>query len=499
MKKGKVLIVDDSQTNITLLKGNLKKMGLQSIPATDGNTAIELARSEKPDIILLDVMMPDMDGFEVCRKLKSDHRTASIPVIFISAKDQSIDKIKGLKTGAIDYVTKPFDAGELRARIGVVMRITELQRKILSLANTDELTGLLNRRHFFEVFERELLKAKIKGRELTIVMLDIDHFKYINDTYGHIAGDQILKKMGKILHENTYPLDIIARYGGEEFIILMPETSPEQAIQAAERLRETVGNHQWEIGGNRITVTISIGLFAANSRDIKNAEDVIKKADAAMYTAKKRGRNRLIKWNQLEGGAGIKKEEKTQIKDFRELQNKISALTDQLRSQAMSTISAFAKAMSMAVNDPYMEYHSRNVKAYSTAISEELGLSDEMQERIGNSALLHDLGKIGIPNEILKKTGPLTPEEKQIIRQHPIGSTQILIPTGFFPKELPIIRHHHERFDGTGYPDGLKGKQIEIGARIIAVADSFDSMTSEQIYCEPKTSEQALQEIRRVC
>jgi HD-GYP domain-containing protein (c-di-GMP phosphodiesterase class II) len=301
--------------------------------------------------------------------------------------------------------------------------------------------------------------------------------------------------MGKMLHENTYPLDVIARYGGEEFIILMPETSPEQALQAAERLRQTVDNHQWQIGENKIAVTISAGLFAANSRNINNAEDVIEKADTAMYAAKKRGRNRLIKWNELEGTAEIIQDKKAVTKDFIELQNKISSLTNRLRSQAMSTISAFAKAMSMAVNDPYMEYHARNVKVYSTAIADQLQLSDEMQERIGNAALLHDLGKIGIPNEILKKTGPLTPEEKQIIRQHPIGSTQILIPTGFFSKELPIIRHHHERFDGSGYPDGIKGKQIEIGARIIALADSFDSMTSEQIYCEPKTSEQALQEI----
>jgi diguanylate cyclase (GGDEF)-like protein len=498
MKQSKVLIVDDCQTNIALLKGNLKRMGLKSIPATNGEDAIALARTEKPDLILLDVMMPDMNGFEVCKALKSDHHTDSIPVIFISAKDQPVDKIKGLKYGAIDYVSKPFDSGELRARIGVVLRIIELQKKILSLANTDELTGLINRRHFFEIFERELLQAKMKGQSLTIVMVDIDHFKYTNDTYGHLAGDEILKQMGKILLENTYPLDITARYGGEEFIILMPDTSPEQAAKAAEKLRQVIDDYQWNIQGNEITVTISAGLFAANSKDIRSLEDVIKKADKAMYAAKQRGRNRLIKWSDIETNTEEKQQtcEKNVTKDFKELQNKISNLTNRLRSQTMSTISAFAKAMSLAINDPYMEYHAQNVKAYSTAISEQLDLSEQIQENIANAALLHDLGKIGIPNEILKKTGPLTREEKRIIRQHPVATTQILIPTGFFKNEMSMIRHHHERFDGTGYPDGLKGKEIEIGARIIAVADSFDSMTSSHIYCEPKTAEHALAEIK---
>ena len=488
-----ILVVDDNSDNLILLESQLQKVGLKVMSADNAHRAIEIAISEQPDLILLDVMMPGIDGFEACQRLKADNRTSSIPIIFISARNETIAKITGLDLGAIDYVTKPFNLGELRARISVVLRMIDLQEKNLLLANFDELTGLVNRRHFFEIFKREILQAKMKSHVLALMMLDVDHFKSINDTYGHLAGDAILKQAGKILRENLYPLDVAARYGGEEFAILMPETTLDKAVKAAERLRGIVDRWQWEISDHRISMTISIGLVALDPNYILDCQDMVAKADAALYAAKHKGRNCVVCWDEV-GTDEEAVEAKNQ--DYHELQSKISSLTRELRTQAMGTVSALEKAMSLAIKDPYLEHHAKHVQMYATAIAEEMNLSDELTGRIATAALLHDLGKMGMPGYIFSKTKPLTEEEQHIIRQHPSASTQILAPLGIFHHELQIIRHHHERFDGSGYPDGLKGREIEIGARVVAVADVFDAITSDHLHRKGQTFEEALKEIR---
>ena len=302
----------------------------------------------------------------------------------------------------------------------------------------------------------------------------------------------LLEQMGKILRENQYPLDVAARYGGEEFIILMPETSLEKASKAAERLRGVVDRFEWKVLDNRISITISIGLIALDPNNIIDCRDMVKKADATLYAAKHEGRNCVVRWDQVNDDEKII-EPKNQ--DFHELQTKISSLTRQLRTQAMGTVSALEKAMSIVIKDPYLEHHAKHVQIYAVATAKEMNLSTELKERISTAALLHDLGKMGMPNYIFSKTASLTQEEQDIIKQHPSASTQILAPIGVFYHELQIIRHHHERFDGSGYPDGLKGKEIEIGARILAVADTFSAITSDRLHKNGETYEDAIKKI----
>ncbi len=489
-KQRKVLVIDDSQANLILLKAHLNSMGLVAILTENPAEGMKLATEQKPDIVLLDVMMPDIDGFEICRRLKADVRTSSIPIIFVSAKDQNEDKIFGLKLGAIDYVTKPFNRGELQVRIGIVLQMIELQERLILLANTDELTGLSNRRHFFEVLEREILQAKIRGSSVAVMMFDIDHFKNVNDTYGHLSGDKVLQQIGKILNENIYPLDLAARYGGEEFIILMPGMPVDIAGQRAEKLRRIVDDYHWEITDKPISVSCSVGVTVFDGSDSTDPYELIRRADDALYAAKHRGRNCVILYDQLDPAEQIQEH---QNEDFKELQAKISSLANRIKVQTIGTITAFAKAI--AAKDYYLARHAENVKVYVAEIAKKMEVSQALTEQLQVAAILHDLGKIVIPDEILHKASSLTDEEYKIIKRHPIASAEILTPVGLFSQEVVIIRHHHENFDGTGYPNALVGKNIPIGSRIIAVADSFDVMTSNYWGDDPRTAEDAIAEI----
>ncbi|MBN1766066.1 MAG: diguanylate cyclase [Sedimentisphaerales bacterium] len=489
-KLRKILAIDDNKTNLALLRVHLQQLGLTSIMADNARDGIELAIKEEPDVILLDIMMPDMDGFEACKKLKAEPRTEGIPVIFVSAKNTAEDKIAGLEMGAIDYITKPFDPGELKARINIILQMIGLQEKLVAQANTDELTGLSNRRHFHEILEREVLQAKIKGSSLSVIMLDIDHFKSINDTFGHLGGDIVLKRLAKIIQSNIYPLDIAARYGGEEFVIVMPETPLERAVQAGEKLRHVIQNMDWKISTEPIMITSSLGVASTNSSNPLDSFDLVKRADIALYTAKRRGRNRVIRWDQVNSDDELKKQE---TEDITQLQSKINTLVGQMRSQALGSITALSKAL--AAKDPFIAHHAENVKIYAEALSKKLQLAPELIDQIKNAALLHDLGKISIPNSILRKTTTLTPEEWHIFKQHPNTSVQIISPIGIFHQELQIIKQHHENFDGTGYPDGLSGRRITFGARILAVANSFDALTSDRQHRLARTMEDTLAEI----
>ena len=488
----KVLAIDDNQTNLALIKVYLQQMSLKALLAADAVAGIDLAINEKPDLILLDVMMPEIDGFEACRRLKDDARTSNIPIIFVSAKDQAHDKVTGLQCGGIDYITKPFDPGEFKTRVGVVLQMIELQERLINQAHTDPLTGLYNRRYFFDLLEREILQAKIKDCPLSLMMLDLDHFKCVNDTFGHLGGDVILKQFTAIMQENLYPLDIAARYGGEEFIVMMPDTSQDKAMQAAKRQLHVIENNSWDVSTEHVKITTSIGITVYNAAVAIDPYDLIKQADVALYAAKRRGRNCVVSWDS------VNYDEETAIEETQsvsELQGKVSDLADRLRDQTIGTISAFAKAI--AIKDPYMANHAENVQVYSVAIAKEMGVSQEYCNVISTAALLHDLGKLCIPDEVLKKTEEITEEDVKVIQQHPVATAKILNQIGLFEQEAMIIQSHQEKFDGSGYPRGASGRKIPFGSRVLAIAIAFDAITSGRRYKEAKTSQQALDEMAK--
>jgi diguanylate cyclase (GGDEF)-like protein len=492
VKKINILLVDDDAGDCRLAKLALKNspQEMEFIVETAGTLGgcLEHLKNNKCNLVLLDLGLPDSRGTVTVEKVHQAN--ANVPIIVLTGLNDDDVGVEAIKKGAIDYIIKPFSQSMLRTRIGIAIQLVELQGRLILLANTDELTGLLNRRRFFEVLEREVLRTKMKGTPLAVLMFDLDHFKDINDTYGHLGGDAVLKQMGKILQENIYPLDVAGRYGGEEFIVLMPGVSLDEATQAADRLRRIVDEWRWQVFDKRISITTSVGVTWTDSHNLPSSNEIVERADKALYTAKQQGRNCVKRWDQIAPENNIKKQEGA---GYLELQGKLSSVASKLHAQATAMVSAFLKVM--AFKDPYISSHAKNVQAYVKIIAEEMGVSTELKERLNTACMLHDLGKIGIPDSILAKTTCLTTEELEIVKNYPVISTQILEPLGVFNHELEIIRQHHERFDGTGYPERLKGKEISIGSRVLAVANFFDSVTTNRCYRPAISGEEASEKI----
>lgn len=294
-KKPLILIVDDVTKNIQVVGSTLKDQGYRIAAANNGIKAIEIAQEVEPDLILLDVMMPELDGFETCKRLKSIENTKDIPIIFLTAKVEPEDIIKGFELGAVDYITKPFNLYELKARIKthIELKVTKDQliekNEILKkLSITDGLTGLFNHRYITDTLADEIEEAERYARPLSIEMIDIDDFKKINDTYGHKFGDQVLVKVADAIESSLRKTDKVGRYGGEEFLIIYTQTDAVGAVKTAERIRESVENIDWQ--DDRVKITISGGVF---ERKDESVSEMITGADNLLYKAKRNGKNRI--------------------------------------------------------------------------------------------------------------------------------------------------------------------------------------------------------------
>ena len=293
-KKLSILVVDDEKSNIDVLNHILKE-NYKLYIAKNGESAIKIARENVPDLILLDIIMPEMDGFEVLTRIKESEGTDGIPVIFITGQDSKEDEIKGLHLGAVDYITKPFHNVIVEARIRTHMKIVEQTRIIEHMSRIDELTGLPNRRYFNEQLNREWGRAIRDTSSIALLMIDIDKFKTYNDTYGHLQGDTLLQSASAVFRGALKrTADFVARWGGEEFILLLPNTDIGGAADVAERVRADIEETVVPCAdGTPTHLTISIGVNAERPVIEMPATEFVSKADKALYTAKESGRNRV--------------------------------------------------------------------------------------------------------------------------------------------------------------------------------------------------------------
>jgi two-component system, cell cycle response regulator len=285
----KLLIIDDDPDALEVAKSRLARESVDIVCASGGISGLEAARRERPDLILLDLDMPDISGFETCRRMKSDVELCMIPVLFLSGSSTPEDKVRGLDLGAVDYITKPFDAFELRARVRAALRTKHMQDLLVENAHIDPLTGLPNRRAFMKRLQHEWARVERRGGQLAFIIADVDGFKQINDGYGHHIGDKMLQEVASAIASQCRDVDLPARYGGDEFAIIVPEETTASATCLAERCREEIERIAVKVKSDVVTVTTSFGV--ADAMGMGSPEALIKHADEALYRAKRTGRN----------------------------------------------------------------------------------------------------------------------------------------------------------------------------------------------------------------
>lgn len=345
--------------------------------------------------------------------------------------------------------------------------------KMANLAITDDLTGLYSHGYFQKILSEKVKEAQENNKPISLLFIDIDYFKYFNDLFGHQRGDEVLRMIGDKLKNYSNPLYYCARYGGEEFTIVMSETTEDEAVIFAEKLRKEIElefTDKFE-GINKITVSIGVSCLPTKAND---KEELIKYADDALYRAKSFHRNRVETYQSV----------------LEDLKNDIEDDDVEIISSLKTLISIINS------RDKYTYRHAERVVIYCSVIADALNLSSYDKKTLKYAAYLHDIGKINIPPYVLNKKMPLTDEEWNLLKQHPAFGVDIITPVKSLADVIPIILHHHERFDGSGYPDSLKGEEIPYLARILTVADSFDAMTTNRPYASfAKNLDEGIEEL----
>ncbi len=338
-------------------------------------------------------------------------------------------------------------------------RNAEAYEHVQHVARTDALTGLLNHGAMQLRIREEIARARRDGDPLGAVILDLDDFKAVNDTHGHAAGDELLRDVARKLQAELRPYDQVARYGGDEFVLLLPGSDEETTAQVAERCRDAIGGK------------CSIGVAAWH--DGLDANGLLEQADRALMLAKRTGKGRVAVANA-------------------EVEKELALLAS--RSGSPAAVQALAAAIEE--RDHYTHEHSQQLVRLARGVSMMLGLPSDHVERIAHAALLHDVGKLAMPEELLDKNGPLTRDEWEVMSEHPIVGERILARTKELATLAPIVRHEHEHWDGTGYPDGLETVRIPIGSRVILACHAYVAMKTQRPYREALTDAQATHELR---
>jgi diguanylate cyclase (GGDEF)-like protein len=381
-------------------------------------------------------------------------------------------------------------------------------QKMQQHAITDGLTGIKTRRYFSEALLSEWKRASRSGRPFSVVLIDLDKFKQVNDTMGHLEGDLVLTRIGRLLEQKVRQSNVVARYGGDEFVVLMPETSIEQAQILAERLRLWIATDPM-LNERKITGSFGVATFPVHGASI---EDIIRVADAGMYVSKRAGGNRVSTVEEFHEGEavvqqkalvssyveGFLRREHTNPDAAEELVQTLvklgNAVKDGRNAEAL-TEAVMALTRAAEAREVYCSGHGESVARYAESIGRELKMSPEEIADLILAARVHDIGKIIIPEEILNKAGMLTVEEYNLVKTHADLGGRIVATMPGSTRLVQYVRHHHERFDGKGYPDGLKAEDIPLGARIIAAAEVFTNMTLERPYAPTRNTAQALEEL----
>jgi diguanylate cyclase (GGDEF)-like protein len=383
-------------------------------------------------------------------------------------------------------------------------------QKLQQQSITDGLTGIKTRRFFWEALTSEWRRASRSGRPFSVVLMDLDKFKEVNDGLGHLEGDLVLARVGRLLEQKCRQSNVVARYGGDEFIILMPETGVEQGQILAERLRLWISTDPM-LNEHHITGSFGVAAFPVHGYSV---EDIIRVADAGMYVSKHAGGDRVSTAEEFAEGEtaavqrqlisgyieGFLQREHTGPEHLEELLTTLGKLSGGKENCDVQVLRESIEALTRAaeLRELNASGHGEMVARYAQVMAKALGLRPEEVADIAYAAHVHDVGKIFGPERILNKSGPLSEDEFYLVKMHPRVGAEILSTLPESEALQKAIEHHHEAFDGSGYPAGLRGEQIPLWGRILAVADAFVNMTMDRSFAPAKTNEQALEEMEKM-
>ncbi|MBL7158730.1 MAG: diguanylate cyclase [Candidatus Omnitrophica bacterium] len=425
---------------------------------------------------------------------KNVHKNGKL--IYLETSGMPTFDEKGNLTGYIGAdtdITKHIEAKEHLEKTH--RELLKSTKRLKELVTIDPHTGLYNHRYLEKVIEAEFSRSKRAGEPLSLVMVDIDYFKSINDVYGHEFGDLVLKQLATQLKRMVRQYDVVVRFSGEEFAILSPGSDRESIIQLAQRILDAINLFNFGNKEHLVKLKLSVAVSAYPDDRITRPSDLIERGETILAKAKELGGNRVCSSKDLLSKTAAFTEAVEQVSETKLLTKKIDKLTTRANQNLVESIYAFAKTIELKDYDTGL--HVERTVKYATEIAEALNMSKDSIERIRKAAILHDLGKVGISENLLKKPAKLTQEEMEIIKQHPQIGVDIIRPIQYLHDIIPFILHHHERWDGKGYPHGLQGEEIPLGARVIALADAFQALTSDRPYRKAYSKDKAIDIVKK--
>jgi len=475
------LVIDDEAVTRAVVAEILGDVG-GCTSCASGEEAVRLLADSPFDVVVSDIRMPGLSGLELLERINS--RDAAPKVILLSGHASLHAARRALKSGAFDILPKPFDPQELKRVVTAAARALRdehggtREQHHHSSQGHEPLTGLLHHSAFLGALTASRGLCRRRNEPLSLLMIDLDRFSLINETYSHAVGDGVLAWVGAVLKRVCRESDVLARYRWDRFAVAVPGCSETQACELAQRCRAALFESVATVDNVSIPVQGAIGVAESSPGFVETERDLIERAEQALTVAKRQSGRRIVGFSAVtQQRPSTERLDQVSLHDVTRW---VATTRQQLKQTYVESTMTLVEAVE--AKDPYTRRHSLSVSDYAETLGRRLGVAPAQLEVLKTAAVLHDVGKIGVPDAILRKPGPLTREEYEVVKQHPKIGVQILGHASFLSAELPLILHHHERYDGTGYPAGLSGTDIPFGARILAVADALDAMFSCRSY-----------------
>ncbi len=508
-EKQSILLVDTDPANQANIYRVLRNFDVEIVVSDSADNVMALVQQYDFALILFAISPDSLGAFEVTKDLNRSEKTKFIPVIFqATEEDSNVLFEQAYAAGGVDFLSKPIHPAVFLAKVKVFLELDDRQRQ-LSYATSkiqeqnlrleerairDSLTGLYNHNFLLEQLSREVSRARRYDTFLSVFMLDLDFFKDVNDSCGHPFGDYVLLEFAARVRKRLRNTDIFGRYGGEEFMVILPSTDNEHADIVAEKIREVIASTPFSKNQHKRYVTVSIGVYSGFGEKVDVAGRVVEHTDNALYQAKAEGRNRVEHYHVPSGG-GIDNscDPLSDMIDVSQ-QSRLNATIEKARAMTLASFEAMVHSQTREY-DLLVERNTLFGKVLDR-FGSQLNLPDQLLHSFRRAIKLHDLFRCYIHDSSLSKPGPLNHEQEEMLFDQPLMLRELTTMFDFFASERVILYSHHEHFDGNGYPDGLKGNEIPLAARIFALVDAYVAMIAPVSEEDKKSMEEAVAELK---